>query len=172
MTTCRTSNWERFRRRPRKWSPAKPVEQQRLILEELARQIDNVNTRQAAVIDRAAIVVAADVVLSALIVAQLATGWLLIPILISVVSAVFALRTIGLWKSKGSKLSKALISRLLRADPYSVGHGIVRDRLKELNAAVVDLERKQKRVRLATATLIAAWGAAVVVGTLHYLQLV
>ncbi|NEN07850.1 hypothetical protein G3T36_18495 [Diaminobutyricibacter tongyongensis] len=171
MTTSPTSDRSWLRRR-KETPSAKPVEQQRLILDELARQIDVINAKQSAIVDRAAIVVAGDVVVSVLVVTQQGLGWLAIPILLSVVSAVFALIGIRLWKSTGSRLNKSTIDTLLTSPPYSVGYGFIRDRLAELDAAVRDLERKQRYIKPATWWLISAWAAALAVGVLQHLHLV
>uniref|UniRef100_UPI003B3A2265 hypothetical protein n=1 Tax=Brevibacterium sediminis TaxID=1857024 RepID=UPI003B3A2265 len=135
---------------------------------ELTRQLDVVYTKQSAVLDRAAIIIAADVVLSVLAVSQTTTAWLFLSIGLSVISGLFALRAIRYWKSKGSRLTDEKISKNLQADPYSVGAGLVRGRGNELAAATADLGRKQWNARIATWALVAAWAAALTVGGVHY----
>lgn len=141
-----------------------------IVLGDLSRQLDDNSQRQANMITRVSIAIAANgvalVPLFADGVASLRSWpgclWL-IPLLPAVLSIAFGFKAIDLWKSKASESTPKEVDAFRSAELKHVLDRLILDRLEVLEAARSDLKTKSKWHRRSVMTLACTGGTMVVV---------
>jgi hypothetical protein len=146
--------------------PKYSYEQLRLFHNELDRQRDASARRLSNMHTRAAILVASSGVLGTIQSVTQATSWAYIPVLISLSAAI--LGVIAMRPTKGPDAdARKNLDAVLKADPYSAEHYIVRQNQRGLEDDMRGLDSLRKVILCGYSLLVFSWIAMLAVIALH-----
>lgn len=133
-----------------------PVEQIRLLSEEVNRQLTDVAQRESGLQTSSGVLIAASSVLTSVQFKDWESYWQIISTVLFILAAIIGVASLY---PRGSVMADAtrFVRERLTADSYSTQYSIVMDKIGVLESACRQLHRKERLVLLGYVVLVAAW---------------
>lgn len=134
----------------------KPVEQIRLLSNEVNRQLGDVRQKESALLTQSGVLVAASSVLTSVQFKDWQSYWQIFSTVLFVVAAIIGV--LSIYRSRAIMADAMQFAReRLEADSYSLEYSLLKSHILVLENAHHTLDRKTRLVSLGYVVLVAAW---------------